>query len=87
LPKHSVFVEVRAQKKFASFPKVDQKRILDVLHELEEEGLAARLDIKKLKGFQRHFRVRVGDYRIRFELSKDQAFVVYSISPREKAYE
>ena len=54
---------------------------------LEKEGLSARLDIKKLRGYRSHFRVRLGDYRIRFELSVDQTIVVYSISPREKAYE
>ena len=65
----------------------DQKRIVEVLNTLEKEGLSARLDIKKLRGYQRHFRIRLGDYRIRFELSIDQTIVVYSISQREKAYE
>ncbi len=67
-------------------PKRDQERIIEVLHTLEKEGLSARIDIKKLS-YQRHFRIRLGDYRIRFELSGDQTIVVYSISQREKAYE
>ncbi len=87
MPLHPVFVEAKAKKQFRKASKVDQERILDVLRRLEQEGLAARLDIKKLKGFPRHYRIRVGDFRIRFELSADQAFVIYSISPREKAYE
>ena len=68
-------------------PKRDQKRIIEVLNTLEKEGLSARLDIKKLRGYQRHFRIRLGDYRLRFEFSADQTIVVYSISQREKAYE
>lgn len=68
-------------------PKDDQQRILAVLKELEAEGLVARLELKKLRGYRQHFRIRLGDYRIRFELSADQTIVVYSISPREKAYE
>ena len=67
-------------------PKRDIERIIEVLNILEKEGLSARLDIKKLRGYQRHFRVRLGDYRLRFELSSDQTIVIYSISQREKAY-
>jgi mRNA-degrading endonuclease RelE of RelBE toxin-antitoxin system len=57
------------------------------LKKLEEEGLSARIDIKRLRGYRRHYRVRLGNYRIRFELSADQTIVVYSISQRESAYE
>jgi mRNA interferase RelE/StbE len=87
LTKHLVFVEVKAQEQFKKVPKRDQKRIIEVLNTLEKEGLSARLDIKKLRGYQRHFRIRLGDYRLRFEFSADQTIVVYSISQREKAYE
>ncbi len=87
MTKHLVFVEVKAQKQFKKVPKRDQKRIIEVLNTLEKEGLSARLDIKKLRGYQRHFRIRLGDYRLRFEFSADQTIVVYSISQREKAYE
>jgi mRNA interferase RelE/StbE len=87
LTKHLVFVEAKAQKQFKKTSKRDQQRIVEVLQMLEKEGLSARLDIKKLRGYRSHFRVRLGDYRIRFELSVDQTIVVYSISLREKAYE
>ena len=68
-------------------PMRDQARINEVLNTFEKEGLSARLDIKMLRGYQKHFRIRLGDYRLRFELSADQTIVVYSISQREKAYE
>jgi len=87
LTKHPVFVERKAQKQLKNAPKDDQQRILAVLKDLEDEGLVARLDIKKLRGYKQHFRIRLGDYRIRFELSPDRTIVVYSISQREKAYE
>lgn len=87
MTKHLVFVEVKAQKQFKKVPVRDQARIIEVLNTLEKEGLSARLDIKMLRGYQRHFRIRLGDYRLRFELSADQTIVVYSISQREKAYE
>ena len=87
MTKHTVFVEKKAQKQLRKAPKSDQQRILAVFIELENEGLVARLDIKKLRGYKQHFRIRVGDYRTRFELSADRTIVVYSISAREKAYE
>ncbi len=87
MTKHLVFVEAKAQKQFKKVPLRDQTRIIEVLKTLENEGLSARLDIKMLRGYQKHFRIRLGDYRIRFELSSDQTIVVYSISQREKAYE
>jgi mRNA-degrading endonuclease RelE of RelBE toxin-antitoxin system len=68
-------------------PMRDQARINEVLNTFEKEGLSARLDIKMLRGYQKHFRIRLGDYRLRFELSADQTIVVYSISQREKTYE
>ena len=87
MTKHSVFLEAKAQKQLKKVPVRDQARLIEVLNTLEKEGLSARLDIKMLRGYQRHFRIRLGDYRLRFELSFDQTIVVYSISQREKAYE
>lgn len=87
MTKHLVFVEANAQKQLKKMPVRDQTRIIKVLNTLEKEGLSARLDIKMLRGYKRHFRIRLGDYRLRFELSADQTIVVYSISQREKAYE
>ena len=71
MTKYLVFVEVKAQKQLKKAPKCDKERIIEVLNILEKEGVSARLDIKKLQGYQRHFRVGLGDYRLRFELSLD----------------
>jgi len=50
--------------------------------------MSNKLDIKRLEGYQHHYRIRVGKLvRIRFELSVNGPIVVYSISTREKAYE
>ena len=76
MPKYLVFVEAKAQKQFRKLPKVDQDRIIEVLSILEKDGLAARIHIKKLQGYQRHFRIRLGNYRIRFEFSANQTIVV-----------
>ena len=87
MTKHLVYVEAKAQKQLKKLPRNDRERIIAVLNVLENSGFSARIDIKKLQGFQGHYRIRLGSYRIRFELSSDQSIIVYSISQREKAYE
>jgi len=44
-----------------------------------------RLDIKKLKGYNNHYRIRVGNYRILFFRETGEARV-YDISIRSNAY-
>jgi mRNA interferase RelE/StbE len=86
LPHYSVSIEAKAQKQLRKIPKIDQERIIDILNILEKEGLSARIDIKKLRGYQKYYRIRLGNYRILFELTSDQIIVVFSISQRENAY-
>jgi len=88
LPKYTVLVESKAKKQLKKMPKDQQTRILAALTTLEAEGLSNKLDIKKLQGYQYHYRIRVGKLiRILFELSANRTIIVYSISTREKAYE
>jgi mRNA interferase RelE/StbE len=42
---------------------------------------------KKLKGAPNAYRLRVGDYRILYVISKRGEIVVFKISPRESAYD
>ena|GEM_PF-2118125 len=85
MPKYTVLVEGKAKKQLRKMPKDQQTRILTALKTLEAEGLSNKLDIKKLQGYQYHYRVRVGQLvRIRFELSPERTIIVYSISTREK---
>ncbi|MBE3116551.1 type II toxin-antitoxin system RelE/ParE family toxin [Candidatus Bathyarchaeota archaeon] len=87
MPKYTVLVESKAKKQFKKMPKDHQTRILTALTTLEAEGLSNKLDIKKLQGYQHHYRIRVGKLvRILFELSANRTIIVYSISTREKAY-
>ena len=44
-----------------------------------------RLDIKKLRGCKNHYRLRVGNYRILFELERPRRIIVYAILPRKQA--
>ena len=42
-------------------------------------------DIKKLKGFTNIYRIRVGDYRILYEL-EDETITILDVLPRGAAY-
>lgn len=86
LPEPLVFIERKAQKQLKKLPEDAQNRINEALYILQDDGFSIKLDIKKLQGYQKHYRIRVGKQRILFELSADKTIVVYAILPRETAY-
>jgi mRNA interferase RelE/StbE len=86
LPKYLVFVERKTQKQLEKLPKDGHKRIVEALHTLQDEGFSMKLDIKKLQGYRNHYRIRIGKYKILFELSPDKTIVVYTVLPRAEAY-
>jgi mRNA interferase RelE/StbE len=81
-----VFFERKAQKQLQKLPKDVRKRIVAALGTLQDEGFSIKLDIKKLRGYRNHYRIRIGKYRILFELSPGKTVVVYAILPRAEAY-
>lgn len=72
----------RAEKDLADLPKADQSRILQKI-ELLQHGLTG--DIKRLTNFTPEYRLRVGDYRILFEILEG-SIIVYRILHRRDAY-
>ena len=64
-----VLVRNGVYKKLASFPKGVEEEILGAF-ELLSTFHFTKLDMKKMKGRQGMFRVRVGRYRILFILGK-----------------
>ncbi len=76
-----VHVVGNARKRLKRFPKFDQKRILDVLENLRKNPFV--LDVAKLKGKDNMWRLRIGNYRLSFELfQKEKAVFIYSIKRR-----
>lgn len=80
-------MKVIREKFLRKFRKIDEEwrlRIFDVLKKLENGDLA-RLDIKKLKGYKNIYRIRVGDFRIKFK--KEESLIkVFDVERREKAH-
>jgi mRNA interferase RelE/StbE len=64
-------------------------RIKQVIESLTEYPLCLReLDVQKMEGLERTFRLRVGGYRVIFSVVKNErAVFVTKIEKRESAYE
>ena len=64
-------------------------RLKEALAELQNYPIALRrLDVEKLEGLKRAYRVRVGEYRIIFLVDKeDETIYITHIGGRESIYE
>ena len=81
----TVVIERAADKALARFPAHDRKRILLALDALAADPFAAR-NVKPLKG-RSDYRLRVGDYRVIYELENERLIVlVIEVSQRGGAY-
>lgn len=72
----------RAEKDLTGFPPGDQARVLQKIAMLQN-GLVG--DIKRLTRFTPEYRLRVGDYRVLFEIVEG-SIIVYRILHRRDAY-
>ena len=86
MTRYNVNLTKKALKQLRELDEPIKSRILEALVILRDYGFSRRLDIKKLRGYRNHYRIRVGEYRILFELEKPNKIIVYAILPRKKAY-
>ena len=70
---YTVRIDASALKSLNALPKDDRKRLRDALDALAEDPRPS--GVKKLKGSDNDWRIRVGDYRILYEI-RDKALVV-----------
>ncbi len=71
-----------ALRDLQSLAKLEADRILARLERMRRDLLG---DVKKLTGFTPEYRLRVGDYRVLFELEGNRV-VVYRVVHRRDAY-
>jgi mRNA interferase RelE/StbE len=81
-----VFLERKASRQLEKLDKDVRDRIVEALHVLRDEGFSRKLNIVKLRGYKNNYRLRVGRYRILFELEAERTIIVYAVLPRKKAY-
>ncbi|MBE9057124.1 type II toxin-antitoxin system RelE/ParE family toxin [Sphaerospermopsis sp. LEGE 08334] len=73
----------KAIKDLQKIPVNDRERIINKIEAMQED---LQEDVKRLTNFTPEYRLRVGDYRVLFEL-EEQTIIVYRVKHRSKAYE
>jgi mRNA interferase RelE/StbE len=80
--KYLVELKPRAIKDLKGIPQKEGKRIVEKLRLLENN---LQGDVKRLTNYTPEYRMRVGDWRILFEI-EDEKIIVYRIRHRKEAY-
>ncbi len=81
--RYAVRFKPRAEKDIERLPHNETLRILSKLEMLRDD-LAG--DVKRLTNFTPEFRLRVGKYRVLFEVQSTE-IIVYRVVHRREAYE
>ena len=81
-------IKRRAVKALERLPEPYRLRVLKVLEELRSDPIPFRnYDVKKLRGFEDTFRIRIGDIRIVYTVSwSSKTIIVHFVGYREHAY-
>jgi mRNA interferase RelE/StbE len=79
---YEIEIRKRAEKDLSAIPHADAQSIADAIFSLED-GLAG--DIKRLTNFTPEYRLRVGNWRVLFEVFKNK-IIIYRILHRKEAY-
>jgi len=89
VPEFKVIVHKRVFKFLKNLKdEAEKKRLKEAIFKLENYPLTLRrLDVKKLEGLERTFRIRIGDFKIIFHVDKrEKVIYVTHIGLRESIY-
>ncbi|RMF18832.1 MAG: type II toxin-antitoxin system RelE/ParE family toxin [Candidatus Dadabacteria bacterium] len=82
---YQIRFEKRAQKALVKLPKAVQQRIGKAIDGLAETPRPK--GVKKMSGYQDRWRIRVGDYRVVYEIEDDKLLVlVLRVGNRGEVY-
>ena len=82
---YSIIIGRNASKSLGGIPNKDAKRIADAINDLAED--ARPNGCKKLQSKGDSYRIRVGNYRIIYEINDDELLVlVVEIGDRKEIY-
>jgi len=82
--KYDVEFKPKAVRDIEGFSPRIQGRILAGIEEMSED-LKGDVDVKRLTDFTPEYRLRVGDYRVLFEI-EGETIIIYRIRHRREAY-
>ncbi|MBI5234244.1 MAG: type II toxin-antitoxin system RelE/ParE family toxin [Deltaproteobacteria bacterium] len=80
--KHCVELKESALRDLKNLSKKDAIRILEKI-EILKDGLKG--DVKRLANFSPEYRLRVGNFRVLFEIEKGN-IIIYGIKHRKESY-
>lgn len=80
---YMVELKPRAIKDLKHLQKQDASRIADALGRLQSDLIG---DVKKLTNFTPEYRLRVGQFRVLFEIENATRIIVYRVVHRREAY-
>jgi mRNA interferase RelE/StbE len=78
--KYQLIIKKEARKNLASLSSKDQKRVDEAILKLAD-NLSG--DIKKLKAFSPRYRLRVGNYRVLFDVEGSELFIEAIVDRKE----
>jgi len=81
--KYAVELKPRAVKDLQRIQKRDASRIADAIDRLGDDLSG---DVKRLTNFSLEYRLRIGQYRILFEIEEQNRIIIYRIVHRREAY-
>lgn len=76
MPAYSVQFVKSAQKEFDQLPAKLRSKTVEALTLLSQNPYSELLRVKRLKGTGELYRIRLGDYRIVYEIQKKRLIVV-----------
>jgi mRNA interferase RelE/StbE len=81
--RYEVELKPRARKDLGRISKPDAASVVESLEKLKDD-LAG--DVKRLTAFVPEYRLRVGDYRVLFEIEQTNRVIVYRVRHRRESY-
>ena len=83
--KYRIIIPKIVQKQLKKLPVNVYERIVGKITLLASEPRPTK--VKKLKGFENEYRIRVGDYRVRYEINdKELTIIILSCQHRRESY-
>ena len=79
---YEVQFKPRVMRDLADLPLILRRRTMEKIENMQTD---LRGDVKRLTNYSPEYRLRVGDYRVLFEI-EDAAIIVYRVRHRREAY-
>jgi len=80
---YNVELKPRAIKDLRNIQKKDATRIANAMEKLAVDLMG---DVKRLTNFTPEYRLRVGNFRVLFEIENEKSIIIYRIIHRREAY-